>query len=47
MNQQIEDTQYLGMENKHSLICLICGALLPSCQEFQSLHMSREHNLII
>lgn len=43
--ERIPDTQVLGLEAKHSNVCLICGALLTTDENFQALHMSKEHGL--
>jgi hypothetical protein len=42
-----DDTQRLGLQQKHANTCTHCGADLPSDPDFQALHMQKEHSLIV
>jgi len=41
----ITDTVIMGLQPKHALNCLICGADLPRDPEFQRLHMEKVHGM--
>ncbi len=41
----IADTQLFGMQTKHALTCLWCGALLVSDMAFQQAHMEHAHKM--
>lgn len=43
--ERIEDTQIMGLEAKHSNVCLTCGALLTQDMDFQARHMLTAHRL--
>lgn len=45
----ISDVQVLGVEYRLKNTCLVegCGACLPDDEAFQSLHMEKEHGLVV
>jgi hypothetical protein len=45
--QRLADTQVYGVQAQHANTCMWCGACLPDDAEFQSLHMEKEHGVIV